>query len=88
MKIYFHRDETIEKFDKSIDENNRMTSSVTMKKNNLVDHSSLTNKIISRPRFRNFSHVSEFASGLELNTKSNKKKDKIDEFLNFLYRLQ
>ena len=34
-----------------------------------------------RTRFRNFSHVSEFSSGLETSNKSHKKRDKIEEFL-------
>lgn len=34
-----------------------------------------------RTRFRNFSHVSEFSSGLETSNKPHKKRDKIEEFL-------
>ena len=41
----------------------------------------LTNRPVPRARYRNFSHISEFGSGLEAITKSHKKKDKIGEFL-------
>ena len=34
-----------------------------------------------RTRFRNFSHVSEYGSGLEASSKPHKKRDKIEEFL-------
>ena len=40
-----------------------------------------SNNFKPRSRFRNFSHISEFGNGLEMPTKSNKKRDKIDEFL-------
>ena len=35
----------------------------------------------ARPRYRNFSHISEFSSGLDMPNKSHKKKDKVGEFL-------
>ena len=50
-------------------------------KNSLFAPLPFFNKPISRTRFRNFSHISEFGDGMEVSTKSNKKKDKIGEFL-------
>ena len=41
----------------------------------------LSNKAFSRPRFRNYSHISEFGDGLEVSSKSHKKRDKVDVFL-------
>jgi hypothetical protein len=41
----------------------------------------MSNNFIPRTRFRNYSHISEFGNGLEISTKSNKKRDKVDEFL-------
>ncbi|UJR23602.1 hypothetical protein I4U23_026591 [Adineta vaga] len=54
---------------------------VNPEKKSLFDRLPLTNRPSGRPRYRNFSHISEFGSGLEVTTKSNKKKDKIGEFL-------
>ena len=54
---------------------------VNTEKKSLFDRLPFANKPMARARFRNFSHVSEFGSGLEVASKSNKKKDKIDEFL-------
>ncbi|CAF0862710.1 unnamed protein product [Rotaria sordida] len=70
-----NENETIEINDKKDD---KSISSLKIEKKN---HSSMSNNTKPRQRFRNFSHISEFGNGLELTTKSNKKKDKIDEFL-------
>lgn len=58
-----------------------MKPSLKIEKKSLFDRSSFPSKPIFRSRLHNFSHVSEFGNGLDLNPKSNKKKDKIDEFL-------
>ena len=60
---------------------NKSISSLKLKKRNALNPSSLLNNTVPRTHFRNFSHISEFGSGLEFQTKSNTKKDKIDEFL-------
>ncbi|CAF0940816.1 unnamed protein product [Rotaria sordida] len=70
-----NENETIEINDKKDD---KSISSLKIEKKN---YSLMSNNIKPRQRFRNFSHISEFGNGLELTTKSNKKKDKIDEFL-------
>ncbi|CAF1665998.1 unnamed protein product [Adineta ricciae] len=54
---------------------------VNTEKKSLFDRLPFANKPVARTRFRNFSHISEFGSGLEVTSKSHKKKDKIDEFL-------
>ena len=49
--------------------------------NSLFNRLPMSNGFKPRPRFRNFSHISEFGNGLEITTKSHKKRDKVDEFL-------
>ena len=51
------------------------------KTKSLFDPLPISHKSFPRARYRNFSHVSEFGSGLDMPTKSSKKKDKITEFL-------
>ncbi|CAF1039716.1 unnamed protein product [Rotaria sp. Silwood1] len=75
-----NENETMEINDKKKDEESK--SFLNIEKKDHFNRSSLSNNIKPRQRFRNFSHISEFGSGLELTTtRSNKKKDKIDEFL-------
>ncbi len=54
------------------------------KTKSLFDRLPISNKSFPRARYRNFSHISEFGSGLDMPTKpskSSKKKDKVTEFL-------
>ncbi|CAF2426554.1 unnamed protein product [Rotaria sp. Silwood2] len=75
-----NENETIDIDDKEQDEES--IPPLKVEKKNHFDRAPLSNNFKPRQRFRNFSHISEFGDGLELTTtKSNKKKDKIDEFL-------
>jgi hypothetical protein len=61
--------------------NQKDDESIPPVKTSLFNRLPISNNFIPRTRFRNFSHISEFGNGLEMPTKSHKKKDKIDEFL-------
>lgn len=54
---------------------------IKSEKKSIFPRPSISNNAIPRSRYRNFSHISEFGSGLDMPTKSHKKRDKIDEFL-------
>ncbi|CAM4888793.1 unnamed protein product [Rotaria socialis] len=77
------KDEKDEKDGKNGKNENNEEPIVPLKteKKSLFDRPLFSYNIKPRPRFRNFSHISEYGNGLELITKSHRKKDKVDEFL-------
>ncbi|CAF0948523.1 unnamed protein product [Adineta steineri] len=74
-KIKSKEDETIDPLDEPLPE------PIKSETKSIFDRLPLSNNPKFRPRYRNFSHISEFGSGLEVSTKSHKKKDKVGEFL-------
>lgn len=79
LKYFYFRNESTEVKDEEDEKSSKLPN--TTEKKSLFDRPLPSKTFKPRAHFRNFSHISEFGNGLEISTKSNKKRDKIDEFL-------